>query len=242
MEVLMGTISTNTSLYLSQSAQTQLKALMAANEVNLNRLTTKKNENLTKNNTLNGLQSQIDTVQTDLANLSKLTDVAAQKTAIDKFVTDYNSLMTKLSALTAKGATFSTVSEIRSVKSVLRSPFGDSNLYSDFQAAGLSTTATGLNANTGTITTALSSTQLNALTNSFNTAVQKLEDATNRYETSLTNAATKIDKDITREQKYVDTKNARTQANFVKMYQAMQEYTAAQSGTTGASAILGGLS
>lgn len=237
----MGTISTNTSIYLSQSAQTQLKTLMSANEVNLGRLNAKKNENTSKNNTLNGLQSQIDTVQADLANLAKTTDLTAQKTAIDKFTTDYNSLMTKLNALTGKGATFSNVSEIRGVKGVLRTPFGDSSLYSDFQAAGLTTNATGLSANTASLTTALSSTQLSSLADSFNSAVQKLEDATNRYETSLTSMAAKLDKDITREQKYVDTKNARTQANFLKMYQAMQEYTAAQNGTSGASAILAGL-
>ena len=237
----MGTISTNTSLYLSQSAQTQLKTLMAANEVNLGRLSTKKNETLSKNNTLNGLQSQIDTVQADLTNLAKTSDLTAQKAAIDKFTTDYNSLMTKLNALTGKGAVFSSAAEIKGVKSVLRSPFGEASLYPDFQAAGLTTNSTGLSANTASLTTAMTSTQLTALTDSFNTAVQKLEDATNKYESSLTSMATKLDKDISKEQKYVDVKNARTQANYIKMYRAMQEYTSATNGTSGNSAILSGL-
>lgn len=237
---MASTLSTSTSIYLSASAQTQLKTMKAANEISLNRLNTRKSEVTSKNNTLNTLQASIDNVQKDLVTLSSATDLDAQKTALTKFASDYTALITKFSSLTGKDGALNDAGELRSVRSALRTPFGDFNLYDEFAAAGLKASSTGLEASNSAVTTALTSDQLTQLSDSFNAALTKLENATNSYETNLTAKTTKLVKDIAREQARVDSKNTRTEKNFLKMYQAMQAYSSASS-TSGNSSILSGL-
>lgn len=237
----MASLSQSTTLYLSTTAQSQLKAMMSANEITLGRLNTKKSEATSKNNALDGLQSVIDNVQKDVANLSSLTDVEAQKTAISKLATDYSTLMTKLSTLTGKDGALNSSFELRGVRSSLRTPFGDSSLYDEFAAAGLKATSTGLEATTSSITSALSAEQITNMVTAFNSALTKLESATTSYESNLGNQLTKIGKDIVREQARVDVKNKRTEANFLKMYQVMQEYSASQNGTSSTAMLLSGL-
>lgn len=220
------------NILLTPAAQSQLSQLKAINQIPINRIDGRHAAVDKEKTAVDAVSKEVLAVTSALTALESPTTPPTQE-AVNAFVKEYNTLQTMLRAQTAKGGTLALTREARDARTDVRNPLSNVDVLSALSALGIETTRDGLVSNRpATATMGLSA--IAALDTAFSKVGTELSSASTRLaakETSLDNEKTRANVMVTRT-------NARTEKNFLKMYQAMQQMNSSNGNPA---SLLGGL-
>lgn len=208
------------NVLLSPTGQSQLSQLKAANNLPLNRLDAKSQALTTKKGLVDGADKAVEALKTSLTAL-KSANATLSPAATADFIQKFNSLQAALKTQTAKGTVLSSVSVVRQVRSELRSPFQSQSVLDGLKAAGIATTQDGLVATSNPTAVVMDDVTYTSMLDNLTKLSTKLSHESDGEAAQLAT----ITKQRARTQIFVDRTNVRTETNFLKMYNVMQNLT-----------------
>jgi flagellar capping protein FliD len=218
------------NIYLTSSAQSQLTQLKAINQIPLTRIDAKTKTAQTEQKAIESVKTELGQAKAALAKLGSETG-APSADVVNAFVKEFNELQSLLKKSTDKDATLSRNAEARNARTDVRSAFSSYEVLSAARAAGIETTRDGLVAVNAT--EALTPEALQKMGEALDKVASGMDSANSRASARLDTLAKERERAAT----FVTAADARTEKNFLKMYQIMQAMNAE---TTGASKF-GGL-
>lgn len=206
------------NIMLNASGQSQLSQLKAMNNLPLQRIDAKRQAVTQKQSAVTNLNKAAEAVKTSLTSM-RSADATVAAAATKEFVQKFNDLQNALKVQTDKGAALNLVSSARQARSDLRTPMQDMDVLSALKDVGVSTTREGLTVATTTPTV----TQLTD--KAFDALMGNMTKITTKFSSTLTQESSKmtaLDAQRLRAQRMIDSANVRTEQNFIKMYNTMQ--------------------
>lgn len=211
-------MASTASILLSASAQSQLTKLKEINKIPLNKLDAKKTAVTAQQTAVSTLQKDVTSLKESLTKLKTAATQTEQADAIKAFVQEFNDLNKNLTTFTGKDGKLQSTSEVRSTKMDLKSPLVSMDVQAALNAAGVTSTANGLEFS-GALT---STVDFSALTTAFDSTTTSLDSKLNSANSRFSNQLTRISKERERVEDRVERADKRTELNYIRMYQAMQ--------------------
>jgi predicted nucleic acid-binding Zn-ribbon protein len=217
------------SIFLSPSAQGQLSALKAANAIPLQRLDARRAGFERQNQALDGIQAEAAQLRRSIDELAS--NPSAGRAEVATFVREFNELFERLGSATARGAVLGMSSELRFARRDLRAPLANVEVLAALREAGVATTRTGLSV----VAEPAVGFSAQAVASAVRSALERVEASTQAAERRVQGFIGRIGAERERAQAQVQRANARTEAMFFRMYEAMQRMAAGNAGASSTS-------